>query len=151
MRFCTSAEYKRFLREVPRVEESIVEQGAQLIKYWFDVGMEEQERRFRARITDPRKTWKLSPMDVESFKRWYDYSRARDAMLDATDTDQAPWHIVQADDKRRARLNCIRHLLGQFPYENLTEDAVMLGKRGASGRYDDQATMAERRFVPAVY
>jgi len=151
MGFCTEDEYKRFLDEAPMFESAIVEHGIQLIKYWFDVGMEEQERRFRARITDPRKTWKLSPMDVESFKRWYDYSRARDAMLDATDTDQAPWHIVQADYKRRARLNCIRHLLGQIPYEDLTEDAVMLGKRDASGRYDDQATMAERRFVPAVY
>ena len=151
MGFCTEDEYERFLDEAPRFESAIVEHGIQLIKYWFDVGMEEQERRFRARITDPRKIWKLSPMDVESFERWYDYSRARDAMLDATDTDHAPWHIVQADDKRRARLNCISHLLSQFPYEDLTGEQVELGKRGAKGRYDDQATMADRRFVPAVY
>jgi polyphosphate kinase 2 len=151
MGFCTEEEYERFLKEAPRVEKLIVEQGIQVIKYWFDVGMEEQERRFRGRGTDPRKIWKLSPMDIESFERWYDYSRARDAMLDATDTDHAPWHIVQADDKRRARLNCITHLLGQFPYEDLTGEPVKLGKRGSKGRYDDQATMAERRFVPAVY
>lgn len=151
MGFCTEDEYERFLHEVPRFEKGLVEQGIQLIKYWFDVGIEEQERRFRGRITDARKIWKLSPMDVESFKRWYDYSRARDAMLDATDTDHAPWHIVQADDKRRARLNCITHLLGQIPYEDLTAEPVKLGKRGSRGRYDDQATMPERRFVPAVY
>jgi polyphosphate kinase 2 len=151
MGFCTEDEYSSFLDEAPPFENSIVEHGIQLIKYWFDVSMEEQERRFRARITDPRKIWKLSPMDVESYKRWYDYSRARDAMLDATDTDRAPWHIVQADDKRRARLNCITHLLGQIPYEDLTGEPVKLGKRGAKGRYDDQATLAGRRFVPAVY
>ena len=151
MGFCTEEEYQRFLEELPLFENLIVEHGIQLIKYWFDVGMEEQERRFRARITDPRKIWKLSPMDVGSFERWYDYSRARDAMLDATDTDQAPWRIVQADDKRRARLNCIAHLLGQFPYEDLTGEPVKLGKRGVKGRYDDEATMAERRFVPTVY
>ena len=151
MGFCTDEEYESFLREVPLFENLVVGHGIQLIKYWFDVSMEEQERRFRARITDPRKLWKLSPMDVESFKRWYDYSRARDAMLDTTDTDQAPWHVVQADDKRRARLNCITHLLGQIPYEDVTGKPVKLGKRGTKGKYDDQATMAERRFVPAVY
>ena len=151
MGFCTEEEYQRFLQEAPMFENAIVEHGVQLIKYWFDVSMEEQERRFRGRITDPRKIWKLSPMDVESFKRWYDYSRARDAMLDATDSDPAPWHIVQADDKKRARLNCITHFLGQIPYKDLTGEPVELGKRGAKGKYDDQATMAERRFVPAVY
>jgi len=150
MGFCTDDEYKTFLREAPLFETAIVEHGIQLIKYWFDVGMEEQERRFRARINDPRKIWKLSPMDVESYKRWYDYSRARDAMLDATDTDRAPWWIVQADDKKRARLNCITHLLGQIPYEDLTGEPVKLGKRSTKERYDDQATMAERRLVPAV-
>ena len=151
MGFCSKWESKRFLREAPLVEQAIVEHGVQLIKYWFDVGMEEQERRFRARITDPRKIWKLSPMDIESYKRWYDYSRARDAMLNATDTDQVPWHVVQADDKKRARLNCITHLLSQVPYKDLTGEPVELGKRGSKGKYDDQATMAERRFVPAVF
>jgi len=151
MGFCTDDEYTTFLREAPEFEKGIVEHGVQLIKYWFDVGMGEQERRFRARITDARKIWKLSPMDVESYKRWYDYSRARDAMLDATDTDQAPWHVVQADNKKRARLNCISHLLGQIPYEDLTGEPVKLGKRSKKGRYEDQASMAERRLVPAVY
>jgi len=151
MGFCTEDEYRRFLDEAPGFESTLVEHGIQLIKYWFDVGMEEQERRFRARTADPRKTWKLSPMDVASFERWYDYSRARDAMLDATDTEQAPWRVVQADDKKRARLNCIAHLLSQIPYEDLTGDAVQLGDRGAKGEYDDRATMTERRFVPAAY
>jgi hypothetical protein len=113
--------------------------------------MEEQERRFRARITDPRKLWKLSPMDVESYKRWYDYSRARDAMLKATDTEVAPWHIVQSDDKKRARLNCISHLLSQIPYKDVTPEPVKLGKRNTKGKYNDQPSMAKRRFVPSVY
>ena len=122
-----------------------------MIKYWFDVGMEEQERRFRARITDPRKLWKLSPMDVDSYKRWYAYSRARDTMLKATDTEVAPWHIVQSDDKKRARLNCIAHLLDQIPYKDVTKGQIRLGKRNAKGRYDDHASMAKRRFVPSRY
>jgi polyphosphate kinase 2 len=151
MGFCTDTLYKRFLREVPLVEQVVVEHGIQLIKYWFDVGMEEQERRFRARITDPRKIWKLSPMDVESYKRWYEYSHARDAMLKASDTEHAPWHIVQADDKKRARLNCITHLLSQIPYKDLTSDRVELGKRNTKGKYDDRTSIAERRFVPAVF
>jgi polyphosphate kinase 2 len=129
MGFCTDAEYESFLREAPLVENAMIAHGIQLIKYWFDVSMDEQQRRFRKRITDPRKIWKLSPMDVASFNRWYDYSRARDAMLNATDTDTAPWHIVQADDKKRARLNCIAHLLDQIPYKDLTEKQVKLGER----------------------
>ena len=151
MGFCTKQESERFLHEAPLFETAIVEHGVQLIKYWFDVGMEEQERRFRKRIADPRKIWKLSPMDVESYKRWYDYSRARDAMLEATDTDTAQWHVVQADDKKRARLNCISHLLSQIPYKDLTGKKVSLGTRNTKGKYDDDASMAERRFVPAVY
>jgi polyphosphate kinase 2 len=152
MGFCTEREYTRFLEDVPGFESGLIERGGiQLLKYWFDVGMEEQERRFRSRITDPRKIWKLSPMDVESYQRWYDYSRARDAMLDATDTDEAPWHIVQADDKKRARLNCISHLLSQIPYEDVTGKQEKLGKRGTKGKYDDQATMVERRWIPDLY
>ena len=151
MGFCTDTEYERFLREVPLFENSMVAQGIRLIKYWFDVSMDEQERRFRKRITDPRKIWKLSPMDVASFNRWYDYSRARDAMLNATDTDTAPWHIVQADDKKRARLDCIAHLLDQIPYKDLTEKQVKLGERKTKGKYDDEAPMAGRRFVPSGY
>jgi polyphosphate kinase 2 len=151
MGFCTDEEYKRFLVMAPLVENVAVEQGIQLIKYWFDVGMVEQERRFRARITDPRKVWKLSPMDVESYERWYEYSRARDAMLEATDTEQAPWHIVQSDDKKRARLNCISHLLSRIPYKDVTGKPVALGKRNTKGEYDDQASMAKRRFVPSIF
>ncbi len=151
MGFCTKQECERFLREAPLFESAIVKHGVQLIKYWFDVGMEEQERRFRKRITDPRKIWKLSTMDVESYKRWYDYSRARDAMLEATDTDTAQWHVVQADDKKRARLNCISHLLSQIPYKDLTGKKVILGRRNTKGKFDDGASMAKRRFVPAVY
>ena len=123
-----------------------------MIKYWFDVGMEEQERRFRSRITDPRKIWKLSPMDLESYKRWYEYSKARDLMLTATDTDQSPWHLVRADDKKRARLNCITHLLEQFDYQDLTKGRkVKLGERDTKEAYDDEAAIADRRFVPEVY
>jgi polyphosphate kinase 2 len=151
MGFCTDDEYTRFLHEAPMFENAIVEHGVQLIKYWFDVGMDVQERRFQARSTDPRKIWKLSPMDVESYQRWYDYSRARDAMLEATDTEQSPWHIVRADNKKSARLNCIAHLLSQIPYEDLTGEEVELGKRRAKSEYDDRASMADRRFVPELY
>ena len=113
--------------------------------------MEEQELRFRARMTDARKIWKLSPMDVESYKRWYDYSRARDAMLDATDTDQAPWHVVQADDKKRARLNCISHFLSLIPYEEVNMEEVELGERDMTNAYDDKLNLAERRVVPQKF
>ena len=151
MGFCTDVEYARFMREAPLSENAVIENGIRLIKYWFDVGMKEQERRFRARITDPRKIWKLSPMDIESYRCWYDYSLARDAMLAATDTDRAPWYIVQADNKKRARLNCISHLLGQIPYKELPRKKVKLGKRNTKGEYDDEAAIAHRRFVPTVY
>jgi polyphosphate kinase 2 len=151
MNFCTETEYQRFLETVPTFENMIVEGGIQLIKYWFDVSMEEQERRFRARIDDPRKTWKLSDMDLESYRRWYDYSHARDAMLAATDTDIAPWYIIRADNKRRARLNCISHLLGQIPYEAVGREKVSLGKRRTKGKYDDVASLQGRRFVPETY
>jgi polyphosphate kinase 2 (PPK2 family) len=113
--------------------------------------MEEQERRFRSRIDDPRKTWKLSPMDVESYQRWYEYSHARDAMLEATDTDYAPWNIVRADDKKRARLNCISHLLSQIPYEDVPRQEVKLGKRKTKEAYDDGASMRGRRVIPEPY
>jgi len=113
--------------------------------------MEEQARRFQDRIDDPRKIWKLSPMDTESYQRWYDYSRARDAMLAASDTDHAPWYIVPSDDKKRARLNCISHLLGLVPYKELAREKVKLGKRSRKGRYDDQATLDGRRIIPQKY
>ena len=151
MKFCTKEEYEKFLQYTPIFERAMVDSGIQLIKYWFDVSMDEQERRFRARIEDPRKVWKLSPMDVESFKRWYDYSKARDDMLAATHTDYAPWHLVQADNKKRARLNCISHLLSQIPYKELSREKVDLGKRSMRGKYDDAASIKEFNFVPAKY
>ena len=151
MKFCTKEEYERFLEYTPIFENWMVESGIQLIKYWFDISMEEQERRFQGRLNDPRKVWKLSPMDVESFTRWYDYSRARDDMLAATHTDWAPWNIVRADNKRRARLNCISHFLSQIPYKKLTRDKVKFGKRSMKGRYDDQASIAQYSFIPEKY
>ena len=151
MGFCTDEEYERFMEVCPEMEHYFVEGGITLIKYWFDVGMEEQERRFRSRIEDPRKIWKLSPMDVESYKRWYDYSKARDRMLEATDTNHAPWHIVRSDSKKRARLNCISHLLSTIPYKELPREKIELGKRNTKGKYDDQATLEGRKFIPEKY
>jgi polyphosphate kinase 2 len=151
MDFCTDDEYKRFLRNCPAFEHYFVDQGIILIKYWFDVSMDEQERRFRSRIEDPRKIWKLSPMDLESYRRWYQYSKARDKMLTATDTDHAPWHIVRSDDKKRARLNCITHLLHQIPYKELPREKLDLGKRNMKGKYDDQATLKDRKFIPEKF
>ena len=111
MGFASASEVERFLKICPEVEQYIVDAGVLLIKFWLEVGQEEQEKRFSARINDPLRQWKLSPMDVESYARWYDYSRARDMMLKATDVDHAPWHIVKSDDKRRGRLNCISQIL----------------------------------------
>ena len=151
MGFCTKEESKRFLKNVPVFEQFIVDSGIQLIKYWFDVSIEEQERRFRARIEDPRKTWKLSPMDVESFKRWYDYSRARDDMLNATSSKHAPWYVVRANNKKSARLNCISHLLGQIPYEEVPRAKVKLGKRDLKDKYDDRVEAVHSKFVPEKF
>ncbi len=151
MGFCTDEEHERFLQDCPAFEHYCIDRGITLIKYWFDVNMEEQTRRFQDRIDDPRKIWKLSPMDVESYKRWYQYSKARDEMLDATDTDISPWHIVRSDDKKKARLNCISHLLSQLPYEDLPREKVVLGKRGSKGKYDDQSTLEGRKFIPEKY
>ena len=151
MGFCSDTEYVRFLQGVPIFERAIVDSGIQLIKYWFDVSMEEQERRFKGRIQDPRKIWKLSPMDVESYNRWYDYSRARDAMLLASDLDYSPWHIVNSNDKRRARLNCISHLLSLIPYEEIPREEVKLGKRHSKDAYDDVAALEGRRFIPEIF
>jgi len=151
MGFCTEEQYRRFLELCPQIEKYIVEGGIILLKYWLEVSNEEQERRFLARINDPVRQWKLSPMDLPSRSRWYDYSRARDAMLDATDTDIAPWHIVRSDDKKRARLNCISHLLSQVAYKRLPQKKVRLPKRSKKGAYDDQATLAGRQYVPEVF
>jgi polyphosphate kinase 2 len=151
MEFCTREEYIRFLQYAPIFERAMVDSGIQLIKYWLDVDMEEQEKRFRDRIEDPRKIWKLSPMDVKSFQKWYEYSRARDDMLTATDNVFAPWYIVDSNHKRRARLNLISHLLSQIDYEDVEEEEVELGGRSMDDAYDDKASLKGRRFVPAEY
>jgi len=148
MNFCSDEEYHRFLHSCPMFEKGLVDDGIRLFKYWFDIGSEEQQRRMQARITDPRKIWKLSPMDLKSRRRWYEYSRARDDMFSATDTPYSPWYVVVADDKRRARLNCITHLLNQIPYEELPREEVRLPDRDSKGAFDDRATLASRRFVP---
>jgi len=147
MGFCTPEQYEGFLRLCPTAERWIVDAGIQLIKLWLEVGQEEQQRRMQARIDDPLRQWKLSPMDLKSWPRWYDYSRARDRMFRATDTKYAPWYIVRSDDKRRARLNCIAHILKLIPYKRLPQERVKLPKRSSKGRYDDQATLKGRRFV----
>jgi polyphosphate kinase 2 len=151
MGFCSANEYRRFLENCPVAEKYIVDGGIILVKFWLEVGQKEQERRFAARIDDPLRQWKLSPMDVESWARWYDYSRARDMMLDATDTEHAPWYIVRSDDKKRARLNCIAHLLSLIPYEEVPRKKIKLPKRSSKGKYDDQASIAKRTFVPEKY
>ena len=130
MGFCTEEQAKRFLETIPGFERLMVDSGIILIKYWLEVGMEEQTRRLEARIDDGRKIWKLSPMDLKSYSRWYDYSRARDEMFAASDTAWAPWYVARSDDKKRARLNIIRHLLSQVPYEELPREKVQLPKRG---------------------
>jgi polyphosphate kinase 2 len=151
MGFCSDEQYETFLEECPNFELYFTTKGIKLIKYWFDVSMEEQARRFHSRIEDPRKIWKLSPMDLESYKRWYQYSKARDRMLEATDTKYAPWHIVRSDDKRRARLNCISHFLSQIPYKRLDREKVVLGKRNKKGKYNDVVTLEGRNFIQEIY
>ena len=147
MGFCTHEEHRKFLEGCPRAERWMVDAGIMLIKVWLEVGMKEQDRRFKARIKDPLRQWKLSPMDLQSYSRWYDYSRARDLMLAATDTEHAPWHILRSDDKKRARLNGIEHILSQIPYERIKHDEPKLPKRSMKGQYDDQASLEGRRFV----
>jgi polyphosphate kinase 2 len=151
MGFCTPEQHQQFLDRCPAVERYIVDSGIQLIKFWLEVSDQEQKRRFEARIEDPLRQWKLSPMDLPSRKRWYDYSRARDLMLAATDAEHARWHILRSDDKRRARLNCIAHLLSMIPYEPVRREKVKLPKRSEENAYDDDATLKGRKFVPEVY
>jgi polyphosphate kinase len=151
MGFCTKEEYKEFLENTPRFESHIQKAGIILVKFWLEVGQEEQRRRFEARIEDPLRQWKLSPMDLESYARWYSYSRARDLMLEATDTAEAPWYIVRSDDKRRARLNCIAHLLSRIPYKKVPREKVKLPERSEKREYDDQASLEGRNFVPEIY
>ena len=151
MGFCSKADHERFLQICPEFERYVVDDGIMLVKYWLEVGEVEQRRRFEARITDPRRQWKLSPTDLYSRARWFEYSRARDIMFEATDTEFAPWYIVPSDDKRRARLNCISHLLDQIPYERLSRKKVELPERSMQGAYDDQESLESRRFVPAKF
>ena len=151
MGFCTDEQYERFLRVTPMFERQIIEGGIQLIKLWLEVGNKEQERRFEARIQDPLRQWKLSAMDLPSRAKWYEYSRARDAMFKATDTRQSPWYIVRSDDKKRARLNTIAHLLKLIPHKKIKRPKVKLPDRSRKHAYDDEATLARRRFVPEVY
>jgi polyphosphate kinase 2 len=151
MGFCSKPQHRRFLELCPQVEQYIVDAGIVLIKYWLEVGDTEQKRRFEARIDDPVRQWKLSPMDLPSRSRWFEYSRARDMMLKATDTKHAPWVIVPSDDKRRARLNCIAHLLHAIPYKKVKRAKVKLPKRSMKGAYDDRATLKGRRFVAETY
>jgi polyphosphate kinase 2 (PPK2 family) len=152
MGFCTKDQYEGFLELCPKFEEHLVSRaGIILIKFWLEVGNKEQERRFEARMTDPLRQWKLSNMDLPSRAKWYEYSIARDAMLKATDTKSAPWYIVRSDDKKRARLNVIAHLLKQIPYKKLERDKVKLPSRSKKHAYDDEATLANRKFVPEVY
>jgi polyphosphate kinase 2 (PPK2 family) len=151
MGFVGDEEYKRFLELCPEIEKYIVESGTILIKLWLEVGMEEQERRFMARIEDPLRQWKLSPMDLESYRRWDDYSRARDAMMRATNTKVAPWTIVRTDNKRRARLNCIAHILDSIPFKKAPHERVKLPKRSKDSGYDDQAGLRKMQLVEERY
>jgi polyphosphate kinase 2 len=151
MGFCTLEEHKRFLSLCPEIEGYIVAGGIMLIKLWLEVGMEEQEKRFTARIDDPLRQWKLSPMDTESYRRWYEYSKARDLMFKATNSKHAPWHVVRSDDKRRARLNCISHLLKTIPYKRVSQEQVKLPERSDKGRYNDQAILRGVKFVAERY
>jgi polyphosphate kinase 2 len=151
MGFCNESEYREFLRVCPGFEQTVINAGVKLIKYWLTVSDENQEARFRRRIEDPRRQWKLSPMDLESRRRWFEYSRARDDMMAATDTDHAPWFVVNSNDKRRARLNCISHLLNQIPYDHTPFDEIKLPTPDTSEAYDDRATLASRRFVPELF
>jgi polyphosphate kinase 2 len=147
MGFCTEEQHRRFLQVCPEFELFIVDGGIQLIKYWLEVGDEEQKRRFEARINDPLRQWKLSPTDLCSRSRWFEYSRARDMMFGATNTKFAPWYIVRSDDKRVARLNCIRHLLSLIPYEKVPQKKAKLPERSIKDAYDDLAPLKGMQFV----
>ena len=151
MGFCTKEQYRGFLEHCFGCRKVYHDAGIILVKYWLEVSNQEQERRFEARIEDPLRQWKLSPMDLPSREKWYDYSHARDRMLEATDTKHAPWYIVRSDDKKRARLNCISHLLSLIPYKKLPREKMKMPKRSNKGKYDDQATLKDRTFIPEKY
>ena len=151
MGFCTREQRDRFLQLVPLFENQIIDGGIILVKYWLEVCQKEQERRFEQRIKDPVRQWKLSPMDTESYKRLYEYSHARDLMLEKTDTKESPWHIIRSDDKKKARLNCITHLLSLIPYKEVAHENVKLPRRKTKDAYDDQKPLKGRHFVPEKY
>ena len=151
MGFCNKEQHRLFLERCPEIEQYMVDGGIILLKFWLEVSDDEQKRRFEARITDPIRQWKLSPMDLPSRTKWFEYSKARDIMLKATDTKWAPWHILHSDDKKRARLNCIHHLLKLIPHEKVAHKGIKLPKRSMKGAYDDQATLKDRKFVPEKY
>lgn len=151
MGFCSREQHRDFLKICPEVEKYIVDGGIKLIKIWLEVSDKEQKRRFEARMDDPLRQWKLSPMDLPSRSKWFEYSRARDMMLAATDTKWAPWHILLSDDKKRARLNCIHHILDLIPYKKVPREPVKLPKRSMKGAYNDQATLKGRKFIATKY
>ena len=151
MDFCTENDTERFLKSVPNLERQMIEDGIILVKYWLEVSSEEQEQRFKARINRPEKQWKLSGMDLEARRRWYDYSRARDRMLEASDTDLSPWYIVPSDDKQAAHLNCITHLLEKIPYEPLSTATVTLPEPDETNAYADKKPLHGRRYVPEQF
>lgn len=151
MGFCSEKQHQQFLEVCPTVEHYFVAGGIKLVKYWLEVSNKEQKRRFEARIDDPLRQWKLSAMDLPSRERWYDYSRARDQMLEATDTDWAPWYIIRSDDKKRARLNCITHFLSLFPYERIPHEKVKLPERSMKHSYDDETPMKNRHWIPEKF
>lgn len=151
MGFCTKEQHQQFLELCPTVEQYIVDGGIHIIKIWLEVSDEEQKRRFEARLDDPLRQWKLSAMDLPSRSKWFEYSRARDVMLAATDTKHAPWYILNSDDKRRARLNCIRHILSLVPHKDVPREKVKVPKRATKGAYDDKSSLKGRRFVPEKY
>jgi polyphosphate kinase 2 len=151
MGFCSKKEHQRFLELCPQIEQFLVEGGVTLIKLWLEVGNDEQKKRFEARIEDPVRQWKLSPMDLPARTRWYDYSRARDQMLEMTDTKIAPWYLVRSDDKRTARLNTIAHILSLVPYKKVKREKISLPKRATKHAYDDEKSIARRRWVEERY
>ena len=151
MGFCPKEDHARFLEICPKIEKYILDEGIQLIKIWLEVSDQEQKRRFEARINDPLRQWKLSPMDLASRSKWFEYSRARDLMFKATDTKWAPWHIVRSEDKKRARLNCIAHILTLIPYKTVPRQKAKLPERSMKGAYDDRASLKGRKFITERY
>ena len=151
MGFCTEDQYRRFLENAPEIERYITAGNIILIKYWLEVSNDEQAKRFEARIEDPMRQWKLSVMDLPSREKWFEYSKARDRMLDATDTRHAPWYVVRSDSKKSARLNVISHLLSLVPYKKLPREKIHLPKRSKKHKYDDEKTMLKRRYIPEPF